>query len=153
MAAVLAAVIVVGVGVFIFLSFQPGRSSGQTTAMTTHQTTAGSSVIALTLYLNDYGYNSSRGGPRIQAYVGDLIRIRLIGNGSGPIVHDFTLDEGSPSPYSIKSERLRRGQEQIIEFIANHPGVYSYYCSVRGFAGPSHRDRGQEGIIEILQRT
>jgi hypothetical protein len=74
-----------------------------------------------------------------------------VGNGSGPVVHDFVLDQDSPSPYSVKSERLRRRQEQIIEFVANFEGVYKYYCSVKGFAGPSHRERGQEGTIEILR--
>jgi hypothetical protein len=76
-----------------------------------------------------------------------------VGNGSGPVVHDFVLDQDSPSPYSVKSERLRRGQEQIIEFVANFEGVYKYYCSVKGFAGPSHRERGQEGTIEILRSS
>ncbi|MEM4335134.1 MAG: hypothetical protein QXH04_04910, partial [Candidatus Caldarchaeum sp.] len=93
-----------------------------------------------------------RGGPTIRAFVGDLIRLKLVGNGSGPVVHDFVLDDKSPSPYNVKSERLRRGQVQVIEFTASFPGSFKYYCSVAPIAGPSHRDRGQEGVIEILQK-
>ncbi len=156
LAALLLIAAVVGIGVFTLLPTQEAQTQPTTTEQ---QTTATTPVprpggrVSLTLYLNDYGYNASKGGPRITAYVGDTIVLRLIGNGSGPIVHDFVLDEGSPSPYNVKSERLRRGQEQVIEFVANHPGIYSYYCSVRGLAGPSHRERGQEGTIEILERT
>ncbi len=160
-AAVLVVIAAAGLAVFTLLSPQPSQSENpqnfqqttQTNTATTQPPTTALRIVALTLYLNDYGYNASKGGPHIVAHVGDLIRIRLVGNGSGPVVHDFTLDQDSPSPYSVKSERLRRGQEQVIEFVANFEGVYKYYCSVRGIAGPSHRERGQEGTIEILRRS
>ena len=80
----------------------PTTTEQQTTATNPAPPSVGR--VSLTLYLNDYGYNASKGGPLITAYVGDTIILRLIGNGSGPIVHDFTLDEGSPSPYNVKSE-------------------------------------------------
>ncbi|MCS7142472.1 MAG: hypothetical protein NZ920_01570 [Aigarchaeota archaeon] len=108
-----------------------------------------STTRSFTLYLNDYGYNASKGGPLIVVNQGDLVRIRLIGNGSGPVVHDFALDEYSPSPYSIRSNRLSRGQVQVIEFVANHPGEFKYYCSVAPAYGESHRSRGQEGTIVV----
>ncbi len=115
-------------------------------------------VRTFTLYLNDYGFNASRGGPTLVVDQGDVVRIRLIGNGSGPIVHDFVLDANSPSPYDVRSRRLARGQEQVIEFVANYPGEFKYYCSVAPPFGPSHRERGQEATIvvrprEVSQRT
>ncbi|MCS7133485.1 MAG: hypothetical protein NZ921_01610 [Candidatus Caldarchaeum sp.] len=153
-------VAVAAVGVFFVTGIQgPEAATTVTTPQRTEATqtatqppTPTRSVVSLTLYLNDYGFNASRGGPTIRAFVGDLIRIRLVGNGSGPIVHDFVLDEKSPSPYNVRSERLPRGREQTIEFIANYAGVYKYYCSVAPPAGLSHRDRGQEATIEILER-
>ncbi|GBC72027.1 Copper-containing nitrite reductase [Candidatus Calditenuaceae archaeon HR02] len=133
----------------------PPASQGTTATAETRTTAPPTSrgVVSLTLYLNDYGYNASKGGPTITAYVGDLIRIRLVGNGSGPIRHDFTLDRESPSPYDIQSDRLRNGEEQVIEFVANHEGEYKYYCSVKPPFGQSHRERGQEGTIIILPRS
>jgi plastocyanin len=110
-------------------------------------------LVELTLFLNDYGFNASRGGPTITVYVNDRVRITLTGNGSGPIVHDFVLDSGSPSPYNVRSNKLSRGEIQVIEFVASYPGEYKYYCSVRPPLGPSHRDRGQEGTIVILPRS
>ena len=157
MAAVI--VLVIGLsmaGVFLLSSTPPTPSNGstQTTTSTTPAQTTGTrqNLVSLTLYLSDYGFNASRGGPTIRAYVGDIIRITLIGNGTGPIRHDFTLDSGSPSPYDVRSDRLSRGQTQVIEFVAAYEGEYKYYCSVRAVAGPSHRDRGQEGTIIISSR-
>ncbi len=106
-------------------------------------------VRTFTLYLNDYGFNATRGGPTLMVDQGDTVRIRLIGNGSGPIVHDFTLDANSPSPYDVRSRRLSRGQEQVIEFVANYPGEFKYYCSVAPPFGQSHRERGQEATIVV----
>lgn len=113
----------------------------------------GDRVRSYTLYLNDYGFNASRGGPTLIGYQGEVIRIRLIGNGSGPTVHDFVLDANSPSPYNVKSRRLSRGQEQVIEFVAIFPGEFKYYCSVAPFVGQSHRERGQEATIVIYGVT
>jgi hypothetical protein len=165
--AVIAAVILVAGATLLFLTQpqQSGRGIETTPATppTTETTrdeqtppappTAEGGVVQLTLYLNDYGYNASRGGPTIKAYVNDLVRITLVGNGSGPIIHDFVLDSGSPSPYDVKSNRLSRGQTQVIEFVAAYPGEYKYYCSVKPPSGLSHRDRGQEGTIIILPKS
>ncbi|MEM1967382.1 MAG: hypothetical protein QXO86_05885, partial [Nitrososphaerota archaeon] len=109
-------------------------------------------VVTFTLYLSDYGFNASSGGPTLTVRVGDHVRITLVGNGSGPIVHDFTLDENSPSPYNVKSRRLSKGQIDTVEFVANYAGTFKYYCSVAPPYGQSHRERGQEAIITILER-
>ncbi|MEM4281042.1 MAG: hypothetical protein QW470_02290 [Candidatus Caldarchaeum sp.] len=151
-AAAVAVVLAAVIAAVLFPAAPEPTAPTQTPTTTTTQTQTRSNIVSLTLYLNDYGYNASYAGPKITVYVGDLVRIRLLGNGSGPVVHDFTLDEKSPSPYNVKSDRLRKGQEQLIEFVANVPGVYEYYCSVTSFAGPSHRDRGQKGVIEIIPR-
>ncbi|MEM4494376.1 MAG: hypothetical protein QXE96_01060 [Candidatus Caldarchaeum sp.] len=156
--AVVLVVLVAGIGVLLIGMQQTPPPTNTTTATTSATTTTTQTpattqnIVSLTLYLNDYGYNASRGGPTITAYVGDIIRIRLIGNSSGPIVHDFVLDKNSPSPYNVKSNRLSRGQEQVIEFTANIPGEFKYYCSVAPPAGLSHRERGQEGVIRILEK-
>lgn len=128
-------------------------TDGRTAQAVAQTETPRDGVRSYTLYLNDYGFNASRGGPTLTAYQGELVRIRLIGNGSGPVVHDFVLDEGSPSPYNVRSRRLSRGQEQVVEFVANHPGEFKYYCSVRPPAGLSHRERGQEATIVIYPRA
>lgn len=146
-----------------FVLTQPFRPIAETTTPTmttqtrttdTIQTTTEqvAKVVTFTLYLSDYGFNASRGGPTLTVHVGDHVRLTLIGNGSGPVVHDFALDENSPSPYNVKSQRLSRGQTQTLEFVANHAGSFKYYCSVAPPFGQSHRERGQEATIVVLER-
>ncbi|MEM0381744.1 MAG: hypothetical protein QW059_00130 [Nitrososphaerota archaeon] len=131
----------------------PLMAGTTTKEVTTTQTTGGQArIVTFTLYLSDYGFNSSKGGPTLTVNAGDHIRITLIGNGSGPVIHDFALDENSPSPYNVKSDRLSRGETQVIEFIAEHPGTFKYYCSVSPPFGQSHRERGMEATIIVTER-
>ncbi|GEM_PF-802440 len=162
--AIIAALVIAG-GALVMLASQTQPQTGGATTIETRapETTRGEPagqplraeerIVELTLYLNDYGYNASSGGPTITVRAGDRVRITLVGNGSGPIVHDFVLDSGSPSPYDVRSERLSRGQTQVIEFLASYPGEYKYYCSVKPPFGLSHRERGQEGTIIILPES
>ena len=108
--------------------------------------------VNVTLYANNYGYNSTKGGPEIKAIVGDKIIIHLIGNGTGPARHNFVLDKESPSPYEVSSERLSNGEKDEIIFIANKAGKFQYYCNVSPPYGDSHRDKGQQGIINIMEK-
>ena len=162
--AIIAAVVVAGAALLMLASQTQPQTDGATTTETrAPETTRGEpagqppraeeEVVGLTLFLNDYGYNTFRGGPTITVRVNDRVRVTLVGDGSGPIVHDFVLDSESPSPYDVKSDRLSRGQKQVIEFVAAHPGEYKYYCSVKPPSGLSHRDRGQEGTIIILPKS
>jgi hypothetical protein len=93
LAVVLIVIVAAGLAVVTMLSPQPGQSeplqniqqTTQTNTAATQPTTSAQRIVALTLYLNDYGYNASKGGPHIVAYVGDLVRIRLVGEtGQGP---------------------------------------------------------------------
>ena len=74
--------------------------------------------------------------------VGDRVRLTLLGNGSCPTVHDFSLDNESPSPYNVRSISLARGETQVLEFVASYPGTFKYYCSVAPLYGLIHRKRG-----------
>ncbi|MCS7146401.1 MAG: hypothetical protein RMJ28_01190 [Nitrososphaerota archaeon] len=141
---------------FLVISAPQNRQTATTNTVSATETErtfteGGLRVVTFTLYLWDYGYNASRGGPTLTVNVGDRVRINLVGNGSGPIVHDFVLDQNSPSPYNVRSDRLSRGQTQVIEFSANYPGTFTYYCSVAPPYGLSHRERGQEGTIIVLE--
>ena len=116
------------------------------------QSAEAENTVNVTLYANNYGYNSTKGGPEIKAIVGDKIIINIIGNGTGPVRHNFVLDKDSPSPYEVSSDRLRNGEKDEIIFIANKSGRVQYYCSISPPYGDSHRDKGQQGIISIEEK-
>ena len=106
--------------------------------------------VQFTLYLNNFGFNATSGGPEIIIDVGSTVTLNLIGNGTGPARHDWVLDSDSPSPYNVKSQKLSKGQTETISFEAIHVGTFEYYCSISGLYGESHRNKGMYGVIKIV---
>jgi len=99
-------------------------------------------VKEFNLVMNNFGYNSTQGGPDLVVNQGDTVRIILSSVVS--INHDFTLDSNSPSPYNAKSNRIITPATTTVEFVANSAGTFKYYCSV-----PGHRGRGLEGSLIV----
>lgn len=76
--------------------------------------------------------------PQLVAAVGDTVRITII-NGD-PILHDLRIDE-----LGVASEQLTTDEQSTtVEFVANRPGEFVYYCSI-----PGHRESGMQGTILI----
>lgn len=53
--------------------------------------------------------------------------------------HDFVLDE-----FSVKTNILELGQEEVVTFIADKSGTFEYYCSVG-----NHRQMGMVGKLTV----
>ncbi len=105
-------------------------------------------VRQITLIETRFGFNGTKGGPDIIVNQGDTVRIRLISNDT--INHDWVLDAKSPSPYDVKSLRIRSvGNTTTVEFVATFPGTFKYYCSVAPSSGLGHRQRGMEGNLIV----
>ena len=68
---------------------------------------------------------------------GDLVRIKITVT-SG--MHDFKIDE-----YDVYSE-TPLGKETIIEFVADKPGEFVYYCTK-----PGHRAKGHWGTLTVKE--
>lgn len=76
--------------------------------------------------------------PELTVNVGDRVRLTVI-NGD-PMLHDLTIDELGAS-----TGQLTEDEETVtIEFVADQPGVFNYYCSV-----PGHRAAGMEGVLRV----
>lgn len=104
-------------------------------------------VRQFTIYLNRFAFNGIKGGPDLVVNQGDTVRIRVISNDT--IAHDWALD----APYNVKSERIRNiGNTTNVEFVANFPGTFKYYCSVVAGAF-NHRERGMEGNFIVNARA
>ena len=72
----------------------------------------------------------------IRVNEGDTVRLTLRSvEGS----HNFALDE-----FGIESPVVSGDEETVIEFVADKPGTYEYYCSVG-----SHRALGQVGTLIV----
>ncbi len=53
--------------------------------------------------------------------------------------HDFVIDE-----FSASTKKIRSGEQETIEFVANSSGTFEYYCSVG-----SHRAQGMVGVLTV----
>ncbi|OGY39306.1 MAG: hypothetical protein A2418_00465 [Candidatus Brennerbacteria bacterium RIFOXYC1_FULL_41_11] len=67
---------------------------------------------------------------------GDLVKI-VLQNKEG--FHDLKIDE-----FGVATEKLRVGQEDVVEFVADKIGTFEYYCSIG-----SHRLMGMKGNLIV----
>lgn len=76
--------------------------------------------------------------PELVVNLGDTVRITVI-NGD-PTWHDLLIDE-----FEVNSGQLLEAEQTVVlEFVADQPGMFFYYCSV-----PGHRDIGMEGVLRV----
>jgi nitrite reductase (NO-forming) len=77
--------------------------------------------------------------PELVVNLGDTVKLTVI-NGAA-VMHDLVIDEFNVS----SGEMLDEGQTVTVEFVADKPGTFYYYCSV-----PGHRQIGMEGILRVV---
>ncbi|GAB4528857.1 MAG: hypothetical protein OHK0046_48180 [Anaerolineae bacterium] len=77
--------------------------------------------------------------PELVVNLGDTVRITVI-NGDRTL-HDLKIDEFGV----YTGEMIEDEQTVTIEFVANQPGNFDYYCSI-----PGHRDIGMEGLLRVV---
>nr|MCU0464444.1 multicopper oxidase domain-containing protein [Anaerolineae bacterium] len=77
--------------------------------------------------------------PELVVNLGDTVRITVI-NGD-PMLHDLKIDE-----FGVYTGELLEDEQTVtVEFVANQPGVFKYYCSI-----PGHRQIGMEGVLTVV---
>jgi len=68
---------------------------------------------------------------------------------AGVVPHDIVMK----SPEAGIDFRISMHEEpQIIRFTPNKPGVYPFYCSKKLLFFESHREKGMEGILEVVEQ-
>lgn len=67
---------------------------------------------------------------------GDTVRVTFRNTGG---THDFVIDE-----FNVKTTQLQAGSEETVEFVADKPGTFEYYCSVG-----NHRAMGMKGTLIV----
>ena len=77
--------------------------------------------------------------PELVVNLGDTVRITVI-NGD-PTLHDLKIDEFGV----YTGEMVEDEQTVTVEFVADQPGNFDYYCSI-----PGHREIGMEGLLRVV---
>lgn len=76
--------------------------------------------------------------PELVVDQGDTVRITVI-NGD-PTLHDLKID-----PFNVSTGELTEAEQTAtVEFVADQPGNFYYYCSI-----PGHRGVGMEGVLRV----
>lgn len=76
--------------------------------------------------------------PTLTANVGDTVRITVINGDS--VLHDLTISE-----FNVTTGEMTEDEQTVtIEFVADKPGEFVYFCSI-----PGHRDIGMFGTLIV----
>ena len=67
---------------------------------------------------------------------GDTVKVTFMSEGG---THDFVIDE-----LNVKTKVLKSGEKEVITFVADKAGTYTFYCSVG-----NHRAMGMEGTLIV----
>ncbi|MCU0475887.1 MAG: copper-containing nitrite reductase [Anaerolineae bacterium] len=77
--------------------------------------------------------------PELTVNLGDTVRLTVI-NGD-PMQHDLKIDE-----FGVYTGDLLEDEQTVtIEFVADQPGAFKYYCSI-----PGHQQIGMEGVLRVV---
>ncbi len=104
--------------------------------LTDNQNLGNSNVINTVKEFVVTGANFKYNPSQIRVSKGDRVKITFIAD---DMMHDFVIDE-----LSIRTNILRKGQSETLEFTADNVGTFTYYCSVG-----SHRALGMEGKLIV----
>lgn len=76
--------------------------------------------------------------PTLTANVGDTVRLTVI-NGD-PVLHDLQITE-----FGVNTGELTEAEQTVtVEFVADQPGSFVYFCSI-----PGHQQIGMHGLLEV----
>ena len=67
---------------------------------------------------------------------GDKVKITFKNSGG---MHDWKIDE-----LGLATKKIKSGEEEVLEFVADKAGTFEYYCSVG-----DHRAKGMKGMLTI----
>jgi nitrite reductase (NO-forming) len=137
----------------IRIEFAPNEVAAQETSTPTNSITvaqAETSVVEFTLrtamggdppmaFVGVGGEIDGVMNPELVVNLGDTVRITVI-NGD-PTLHDLKIDEFSV----YTGEMVEDEQTVTVEFVADQPGNFDYYCSI-----PGHREIGMEGLLRVI---
>lgn len=95
-----------------------------------------------TITLDSYSYSPND----ITVHVGKPVELTFRNNATfAP--HTFVLDD--PAADLRLQVEVSAGESKSVSFTPTHPGTFTFYCDKKLLFFKSHRERGQEGHLEI----
>jgi len=95
-----------------------------------------------TITMDSYSYSPNE----LSVRAGKPVELTLH-NAATLIPHSFVLDD-SASGLHVQAD-VSAGESQTIRFTPTHSGTFAFYCEKKLLFFKSHRERGQEGRLEV----
>lgn len=133
----LAIVALLAVGGFLFLNNQKSTTTNSTTPQVEADSTESSlspsvSVKEFVVDGNNYEFSPTK----IEVNKGDTVKITFKDNDG---MHNLVVDG-----YNVKTNIIKGGTEDSIQFVADKSGTFEYYCSVG-----NHKEEGMVGSFIV----
>ena len=153
------AVVIIATAVLVMIEVRPGVGTSETIASAPGQVDP--SNVKIAIVMSEWGfivdgqtaiissYGTLKGALPITVQVGDVVEITL--SNTGKIVHDFNIAVGEGEhhhegmEHQAESTVLNPGETEILTFIAETAGEYTYHCGV-----PGHTELGMLGSFVII---
>jgi cytochrome c oxidase subunit 2 len=126
------AVLIVG-GVFIFNQKKPAIKQESTTTVTTTTTTSTNPVKEFSMTAKQWSFDPEV----ITVKQGDKVKLKI---NSVDVTHGFALPD-----FNVKVD-LVPNKEEMVEFVADKKGEFTFFCSV--MCGDGHRDMKGKLVVE-----
>ena len=135
--AILTVVLLVGVGyIGIKSNSQPAVNANQLNQTNIDSNVQGASSDSEVKTFNIVGAPFSFTPNEIRVKKGDTVKINFTDNEG---YHNLIIDG-----LGIKTQSLRAGQSDTVQFIADKTGSFTYYCGI-----PGHREKGMTGSLIV----
>jgi nitrite reductase (NO-forming) len=132
---VIVVLLLVAGGYFLSKRPAPANNNETTAPVATDETSA----VAPTGEVKEFtvnGANFKFDPAEITVKQGDTVKITFK---SMDMMHDFVLDD-----FNARTDILKSGSEETVEFVADKAGTFEYFCSVA-----DHRQKGMIGSLIV----
>lgn len=118
--------------ILIYILSLPQEERNKLLNLTSEQESSGK-VVQITIKVKEFSFDPDS----FNVNKGDKVVITLKNEGKLP--HNLVISE-----FNVRTITLKPGEEDVISFIADKKGSFTYYCSI-----PGHRDAGLVGTLNV----
>ncbi|RMX05842.1 nitrite reductase, copper-containing [Corticibacter populi] len=96
-------------------------------------------------------FNGTLPGPTMVVHEGDYVELTLVNPATNVMAHNVDFHAATGALGGAKLTNVNPGEEAVLRFKADRPGVFVYHCAPEGMV-PWHVVSGMHGTIMILPR-
>ena len=97
-------------------------------------------------------YNGTNPGPMMVVHEGDYVELTLKNNASNTLAHNIDFHASTGALGGGGLTKVGPGQQVVLRYKADRPGVFVYHCAPGGVMIPYHVVSGMYGAILVLPR-